>query len=410
MSYAQVALALILLFLFASGAGADQLLPPLPSALAKLWEGGDRCGEPTPEQWALTLDLDYRVAAELAGEAKVIPYRFILEDLVAAAEIQIGVRSRPARARVEKTPPTRNASPRTSANIFGFTGHEIDPETGLVYMKGRYYDPIIGRFLSQDPAAGNPVKPPSLHKYLYAHANPTIYIDPDGREVRVLDEEALNLVTQTLPVELQGAVVVGENGLLQREPLNAIESDDPNFLALRELVNATEVTAVQTSSEVAFENQAGETTRYPFEFTSREEMIQLYTSAGASREKAEREITGPNSFLGYFATPRSNDNPYDDASAISLTGEAMVTIAGEAVHAPQVEKVKTTAHELYGHGLPFQRKKPFQHGDVPDSVFEDIHQRTENTYKTNMTGIVGENPNGPGAVVQENERDPKRRQ
>ncbi len=87
-----------------------------------------------------------------------------------------------------------------------------------------------------------------------------------------------------------------------------------------------------------------------------------------------------------------------------------MTVAGEAVHAPQVEKVKTTAHELYGHGLPFQRKKPFQHGDVPDSVFEDIHQRTENTYKTNMTGIVGENPNGPGAVVQENDRDPKRRQ
>ncbi|CAM5495835.1 RHS repeat domain-containing protein [Rhodanobacter lindaniclasticus] len=33
----------------------------------------------------------------------------------------------------------------------GYTGHVNDPQTGLVYMQQRYYDPAVGRFLSVDP-------------------------------------------------------------------------------------------------------------------------------------------------------------------------------------------------------------------------------------------------------------------
>ena len=32
-----------------------------------------------------------------------------------------------------------------------FTGKELDPETGLYYYGGRYYDPLLGRFISADP-------------------------------------------------------------------------------------------------------------------------------------------------------------------------------------------------------------------------------------------------------------------
>ncbi|MCH9651395.1 MAG: hypothetical protein K0U98_24425 [Deltaproteobacteria bacterium] len=68
-----------------------------------------------------------------------------------------------------------------SFNPFGFTGHERDDETGLYYFKARFYDPETGRFLTEDPAEGDVDTPPSLHKYLYAHANPTVMVDPDGR-------------------------------------------------------------------------------------------------------------------------------------------------------------------------------------------------------------------------------------
>ena len=51
----------------------------------------------------------------------------------------------------------------SSWNRFGFTGHERDTETGLIYAKARYYDPDTGRFLSEDPWQGDPkVAPRSL--------------------------------------------------------------------------------------------------------------------------------------------------------------------------------------------------------------------------------------------------------
>ena len=70
----------------------------------------------------------------------------------------------------------------SSFNVFGFTGHERDDATGLYYFKARYYDPETGRFLTEDPFEGTREQPPSLHRYLYAYQNPTVYTDPTGRQ------------------------------------------------------------------------------------------------------------------------------------------------------------------------------------------------------------------------------------
>jgi RHS repeat-associated protein len=67
-----------------------------------------------------------------------------------------------------------------SENPFAFTGHELDDETGLYYARARFYDPELGRFLSEDPLAGEAETPPSLHRYLYAFDEPTLYVDPSG--------------------------------------------------------------------------------------------------------------------------------------------------------------------------------------------------------------------------------------
>jgi len=72
----------------------------------------------------------------------------------------------------------------SSWNRFGFTGHEHDEETGLIYAKARFYDPDTGRFLGEDAWEGDVMLPPSLHKYLYAYQNPTVYWDPDGNEAK----------------------------------------------------------------------------------------------------------------------------------------------------------------------------------------------------------------------------------
>ena len=58
-----------------------------------------------------------------------------------------------------------------------FTGKQHDKNTGLVYFGARYYDPEIGRFITQDAYLGEQNRPPSLHRYLYAHSNPLRYIE-----------------------------------------------------------------------------------------------------------------------------------------------------------------------------------------------------------------------------------------
>ena len=60
-----------------------------------------------------------------------------------------------------------------------YSGEQTDP-TGLQYLRARYYDPASGRFNRLDPFAGNMSDPQSLHKYLYAHADPINGIDPSG--------------------------------------------------------------------------------------------------------------------------------------------------------------------------------------------------------------------------------------
>lgn len=65
----------------------------------------------------------------------------------------------------------------------GYTGHVHDPDTGLVYMQQRYYNPTVGRFLSPDPIAPTPGNVFNFGRYTYANNNPYRYTDPDGRDI-----------------------------------------------------------------------------------------------------------------------------------------------------------------------------------------------------------------------------------
>jgi RHS repeat-associated protein len=69
----------------------------------------------------------------------------------------------------------------TNPDGIGFTGHVNDPDTGLVYMQQRYYDPVAGRFLSVDPVTTDAKDGTSFNRYVYGNSNPYKYTDPDGR-------------------------------------------------------------------------------------------------------------------------------------------------------------------------------------------------------------------------------------
>jgi RHS repeat-associated protein len=69
------------------------------------------------------------------------------------------------------------------SNPFMFAGRRLDPETGLYYYRQRYYDPGLGRFISQDPI-GNWTDGINLGNGLaYVGNNPVNNTDPNGESI-----------------------------------------------------------------------------------------------------------------------------------------------------------------------------------------------------------------------------------
>ena len=100
-----------------------------------------------------------------------------------------------------------------------FAGHSTDANTGLIFMGARWYDPVVGRFLSVDPVAFSDADPLTFNRYAYANDNPYRYIDPSGGSVlSVLDwcdfaKNVGGLLVQE--IVYTAAVIAGDEGVQQ---------------------------------------------------------------------------------------------------------------------------------------------------------------------------------------------------
>jgi len=63
-----------------------------------------------------------------------------------------------------------------------FTGQIADRSTGLSFYNARYYDPIVGRFVSPDTIVPNAGNGQDYNRYSYVRNNPVRYDDPTGNE------------------------------------------------------------------------------------------------------------------------------------------------------------------------------------------------------------------------------------
>ncbi len=62
-------------------------------------------------------------------------------------------------------------------HLFGFADRPLDQETGLYFNRARYFDPAVGRFLSEDPLG---FQAGDTNLYRYAGNSPTNLTDPSG--------------------------------------------------------------------------------------------------------------------------------------------------------------------------------------------------------------------------------------
>ena len=65
-------------------------------------------------------------------------------------------------------------------NPFRYCGEYFDKETGTIYLRARYYNPVVGRFITEDSNRGKDKDPLSLNLYTYVYNNPINYFDPTG--------------------------------------------------------------------------------------------------------------------------------------------------------------------------------------------------------------------------------------
>jgi RHS repeat-associated protein len=64
-----------------------------------------------------------------------------------------------------------------NANPYKFTGRELDSESGLYYMRNRYYSPALSRFLSPDPIG---IAGGDANLYAYVRNDPGTFTDRLG--------------------------------------------------------------------------------------------------------------------------------------------------------------------------------------------------------------------------------------
>jgi hypothetical protein len=106
-------------------------------------------------------------------------------------------------------------------------------------MQARYYDPVIGRFYSNDPAdaiehMGGAGGIHGFNRYAYANNNPYKYTDPDGRKVKFIG---------------------GSKAPFQQVYNHMIQNSSSGATILNELVNSTEVFELSlTTGDTAMSN------------------------------------------------------------------------------------------------------------------------------------------------------------
>jgi RHS repeat-associated protein len=70
----------------------------------------------------------------------------------------------------------------SAANAYLYTGQQFDSETGLYSLRARYYDPGVGKLLSNDKLGYNLADPSEGNRYAYVSNNPINEIDPSGHQ------------------------------------------------------------------------------------------------------------------------------------------------------------------------------------------------------------------------------------
>ncbi len=107
-------------------------------------------------------------------------------------------------------------------NPFRYRGYYYDVETGLYFLQTRYYDPEVGRFISQDSVEyADPETINGLNLYAYCGNNPVMNVDPTGTSF-LLISLLVGLIIGAVAGGVIGGVTAAQNGATGWEIAGAV--------------------------------------------------------------------------------------------------------------------------------------------------------------------------------------------
>jgi RHS repeat-associated protein len=198
----------------------------------------------------------------------------------------------------------------------GYTGQYTDSLTGLDYYGARYYDSVVGVFLSADKVQGNPQ---GLNPYGYVGGNPETWSDPTGH-LEIREGDFIDGGGEADPFASLGgggADTTGA-GLMTPDDLNAVDVYIPDTLSVQ--VGDQTISQISpTEDQIVTANADGS------------QMTTFVDQGAVGYEQAQAELDQGYDPYGVRAEPKVVEEP---------TGEEGNTTSNESSNTTKVYRVQ----------------------------------------------------------------------
>jgi RHS repeat-associated protein len=121
-----------------------------------------------------------QVQGQILGQQESGAWVYILPDHLGSVRQLVGSDSQVSLAQSYEPFEGSFESAGSGASEFGYTGEWWDAEAELLYLRARYYDPAVGRFVSKDRFLGDFNQPQTFNGWSYVEGNPINSTDPIG--------------------------------------------------------------------------------------------------------------------------------------------------------------------------------------------------------------------------------------
>ena len=202
----------------------------------------------------------------------------------------------------------------------------------LYDYSARQYDPAVCQFTSMDPLCE---KYYHLSPYIYCGGNPVNRIDPDGRKVKPIGDNTLDLIKMTLPKDSREYVVLDDAGFIDYNILKQYSGNSENFRSLMVLSADNLEIEISQASKYEYINPSGDLFEKNMSYNGIDDFL-----IDNDIQYVSGLTTGEDAFAGKTLFPDRDGAENSPNTKLQIIVNDKLTPMG---------KIETIAHEAYGH-------------------------------------------------------------